>query len=402
MPGLLAVLCLQALHGQTDPPDVRANMTAQLRYIETYKTLAIGEMQRTGIPASITLAQAILETNGGQSLLAREANNHFGMKCNRLWKGKTFFKHDEETDEAGNPVESCFRLYTRPQESFADHSKFLKRPRYAFLWKLQPTDYHGWAEGLDTAGYSFAEGYGRKLVDIIDRYRLYVYDTQTTADFSGDANLLQRRLGWLNNAPVVLAEDGETPAGIARAYGLEPEAVLRFNDHGYQAAEALPDGAFIFLAEKSDQWQGRFVYHTVLEGETMFSIAQVYGISLADLRKRNQYKIGQQPAPGDRLQIREPLPEPPALAAADEPLPSGYDLLLTDAEAAQFLAADTATEEDIPTVELTQRIEELYTVQPGDTLFAIARRFDTSVPRLKALNHLTDNAVKAGQKIKTQ
>lgn len=402
----LSLLAAQFLSAQNSTvPDVRVNMLAQLRYVEQFKVLAMAERERTGIPASITLAQAILETNGGQSLLAREANNHFGTKCSAQWKGKTFFKNDDETDVDGNPVESCFRLYTRPQDSYADHSKFLKRRRYAFLWKLDPTDYHGWATGLDTAGYSFAEGYGQKLIDIIDRYHLYLYDDQKSAGFTGEANALQRRLGWLNNTPVVLAEEGETPAGLARAFGLSPADVVRFNDEGYDEAEALPEGTFIFLAEKADDWQGRFVYHTVLEGETLFSIAQVYGIRMDALRRRNRFAQGEDVQPGDKVQIREPLPEPPPafIVTNETPAPESFDILLTDAEAQRLFPVTTEDEEEeaVPTIQLSEDAG-LYTVQPGDTLFSIAKRFNTSVEQLKVLNKMGSTVVKTGQKIKTR
>lgn len=388
------------LAAQVAAPDVQANMTAQLHYVETYKTLAIAEMQRTGVPASITLAQAILETNGGQSLLAREANNHFGLKCTSQWKGANYYKDDDEFDDEGNPVLSCFRQYPRPQESYADHSRFLKRPRYAFLFRLPGTDYHAWAAGLDTARYSFAEGYGQKLIDIIDRYRLFEYDARRVADFTGDANLAQRRLGWLNGVAVVLADEGETLSGLARIYGLSPDDLVRHNDRGYTATQALPAGAFVFLAEKRDQWGGRFLFHTVLEGETIFSIAQLYGIRLADLRARNDYQPGRQPRPGERLQIREPLPEPPSpLLVVDDAPPAAHELLLTAAEADLFLARDA---EPATTIQLSDPEDEFYTVQTGDTLFAIARRFETSVARLKELNQLTGDSVRTGQLLKIQ
>lgn len=399
---LLLFLAPFVVFAQNGAPDVQANMRAQLRYVENYKLLAIGEMERTGIPASITLAQAILETNGGQSLLAREANNHFGTKCNRQWKGKTFFKNDDEKDDAGNAIESCFRAYTRPQESYADHSRFLKRPRYAFLWKLERSDYHGWAEGLDTAGYSFADGYGQKLIDIIDRYHLYVYDGQKTADFSGEANAWQRRLGWLNNTPVVLAQEGETPAAIARAFGLDPVDLVRFNDEAYDTTEVLSQNALVFLAEKADAWQGRFVYHTVLEGETMFAVAQVYGIQLEALCRRNRLASNYPLEVGDILQIREPLPEPPAFTVTNEtPDAAAADLLVADAESERLYPVENEEEESIPVIDLPDE-SDLYTVQAGDTLFAIARRFDTSVEQLKTLNNLNSHVVKTGQKLRTR
>ncbi len=138
-------------------------------YIERFKAIAIKEMNSYGIPASITLAQGILESGNGNSSLARDANNHFGIKCNSEWKGRTILKDDDEKDD-------CFRVYNNPEESFRDHSEFLKRKRYAALFELDKNDYRGWAMGLKEAGYATNPRYAELLITLVDRYDLSKYD----------------------------------------------------------------------------------------------------------------------------------------------------------------------------------------------------------------------------------
>lgn len=138
-------------------------------YIEKFKSIAISEMNSYGIPASITLAQGILESGSGNSSLAREANNHFGIKCTSEWKGKTILRDDDQKDD-------CFRVYTSPEESFRDHSEFLKRKRYASLFELDKNDYKGWATGLKAAGYATNPRYAELLISLVERYELHLFD----------------------------------------------------------------------------------------------------------------------------------------------------------------------------------------------------------------------------------
>ena len=138
-------------------------------YIDRFKDIAVAEMNKYGIPASITLAQGLLESGNGNSSLAREANNHFGIKCTSDWKGKTILKDDDAKDD-------CFRVYKDPEESFRDHSEFLKRARYAFLFELDKDDYKGWATGLKLAGYATNPRYPELLINLIERYQLDGYD----------------------------------------------------------------------------------------------------------------------------------------------------------------------------------------------------------------------------------
>jgi len=157
-----------------------------LAYIEAYKAVAVSEMERTGVPASIKMAQAILESDAGRSDLARKANNHFGIKCHSDWDGKTFKKIDDDRDRRGRLIKSCFRSYDSALESFKAHSDFLRngsrQSRYGFLFELDINDYKGWAKGLKKAGYATSPTYHRKLIDLIERYELYRLDEMTSAE----------------------------------------------------------------------------------------------------------------------------------------------------------------------------------------------------------------------------
>ncbi len=154
----------------------------QEQYIKKWAPTAVKEMYRSGVPASITLAQGLLESRWGQSALAAEGNNHFGIKCHNDWKGKTMKVDDDAKGE-------CFRVYDSAEESFQDHSDFLRyRDRYKFLFDLKPTDYKGWAYGLKKAGYATAPTYAESLIKYIEKYKLYEYDTLTAAEAEALAN----------------------------------------------------------------------------------------------------------------------------------------------------------------------------------------------------------------------
>lgn len=151
-------------------PGRKPTSTTGLSYIDQYKNIAIAEMEKYGIPASIKLAQALLESGNGNSTLARDANNHFGIKCGGTWKGKSITKSDDNPND-------CFRVYDNPEQSFKDHSQFLLRKRYEKLFSLDKNDYRGWARGLKDAGYATNPRYPELLIDLIERYELYKYDS---------------------------------------------------------------------------------------------------------------------------------------------------------------------------------------------------------------------------------
>jgi len=147
-------------------------------YIERFAPLAVDEMLRVGIPASVKLAQAVVESNAGRSTLATQSNNHFGIKCKTYWKGRSYYHRDDDLDDKGKLIESCFRAYSDIESSFIDHSNFLRgSPNYGRLFLLDPTDYKGWTSGLSTCGYATDKAYSDKLLRIIETYQLYRYDT---------------------------------------------------------------------------------------------------------------------------------------------------------------------------------------------------------------------------------
>lgn len=211
-----------------------------ISYINRFKTIAITEMDKFGIPASITLAQALLESGTGNSDLAKYANNHFGIKCTIDWSGKGYYKDDDHKDD-------CFRVYNNPEESFKDHSEFLKRKRYAFLFELDKDDYEGWAKGLKQAGYATNPKYPDLLIGIIDKYDLHKFDKR-----EGEIDKIKREDSVLSDinknipkekgkdrkidAPPVIAGDkyivqqGDTFYNISKRFGLTVDELKELNN----------------------------------------------------------------------------------------------------------------------------------------------------------------------------
>jgi flagellum-specific peptidoglycan hydrolase FlgJ len=215
-------------------PEIK-NYTA-ISYIERFKAIAIREMNVSGIPASITLAQGILESGNGNSELALKGNNHFGIKCTPEWKGKTMLKDDDKKDD-------CFRVYKTPEESFKDHSEFLKRKRYAALFELDKNDYRGWATGLKAAGYATNPRYAELLISLIERYNLNQFDRM------------------------------ETPR----------EKIVREDKVLTEIAKNIP------LEKKDEAARTRVIMkiHEVKSGDTLASLSKFYGISVDEIKRLN-------------------------------------------------------------------------------------------------------------------
>ena len=274
---------------------------ARWEYIQRYKKIAVDERNRAGIPASIKLAQGLLESGAGTSALAREAKNHFGVKCGSDWRGDTYYLKDDDYDENGVLKESCFRVYNSPEESYIAHSEFLRDPnkayRYGFLFRLEPTDYKKWAKGLTTAGYATSPTYGDALIGIIDQYKLYDFDT-------GVANPGISDVIFINDVKMITAKLGQTPAELAQTYRVKLKCLLAYNEELKGANQPLDASQHIFLQRKRRFFRGGQKEHTVRPGETMFSISQAYGVRLKSLRKKNKLDVGQEPAFGERLHLR--------------------------------------------------------------------------------------------------
>jgi len=311
----------------------------QLDYIKTYKDAAVMEMNQGGIPASIILAQGLIESAAGQSELAVNANNHFGIKCAGSWTGRTLYKQDDDRDKNGKPIKSCFRVYNTVAEGFHDHGEFLRDPkkynRYGFLFNLDKTDYKSWARGLQSAGYATSQVYATQLINIIERFKIYEYDrpgatsgvqtipgTDPTSTGAPNPNRPNanppdpgnpnnvpvippaQRIGRVNDVKVVLTRSGETLDDVAKLYRLNTLKVADYNDRGYTPGIKLTENTRIFIQAKRERWRGRAAEHFVRDNQTMFDISQLYGIQLQKLLVRNGLNNGQEPASGQRIMLK--------------------------------------------------------------------------------------------------
>lgn len=281
-------------------------------YIDQYKDIAIQEMERAGVPASIKLAQAILESDYGRSDLARRANNHFGIKCGANWTGREYYKEDDDYDANGRLIKSCFRVYRSAEASFIAHSEFLRDPakedRYGFLFRLDPTDYKSWARGLKRAGYATAANYGERLIGIIESFQLYQYDrlgqTPIVDVTVPDRPANNTASGYNNDVRFVLSADNETVSTIARRTDVSLSQLIKYNEQLTDGEQRLAEGTVVYLQPKRNSYRGRADHHFVKEGETMFDISQLYGVKLSKLLQRNRMSKGMEPATGQRIKLR--------------------------------------------------------------------------------------------------
>lgn len=286
---------------------------SRLQYIEMYQNIAINEMRRTGIPASIKMAQACLESANGNSPLCKMSNNHFGIKCKSNWAGESVKWDDDERNE-------CFRKYDTVEESFIDHSNFLvNSPRYASLFALQHTDYVGWARGLKAAGYATAPDYAERLIKIIDDNRLYLLDNGMNID---ELALAQRaemaiknvssnlkielephQVVSANHLKAVVAREGDTFEIIAQGFRKKAWEIYKFNDRpeGYRPVK----NEIVYIQRKHRKALRGSEKHKVEPGETMHFISQIYGIRLKQLYKRNGMKPGEEPRTEEVIFLRE-------------------------------------------------------------------------------------------------
>ncbi|MDR2585849.1 MAG: glucosaminidase domain-containing protein [Prevotellaceae bacterium] len=298
-------------------PGVSAQISnVRQSYILLYKDIAIKNMQEYAIPASITLAQACIESGNGTSRLAREANNHFGIKCHTGWKGKTITQTDDKKDE-------CFRKYNRPEESFKDHADFLRYyNRYAFLFDLSPYDYKGWAQGLKRAGYATNPQYAEMLIKVIEDYRLYEYDrpvknmppspkvleipTIVQPDIKSPLYTasLYRTIYQRNCVSFIYAQPGDTYASLAREFRLFKREIMRFNDINKNGP--IEVGTMVYVAQKKKQSAREFPKHITEEGESLRSIAQRYGVRLSYICSYNKINKNTHLAEGQTLLLRKP------------------------------------------------------------------------------------------------
>lgn len=274
-------------------------------YIENFKEDAVKEMCLNRIPASIVLAQAMFESANGNSELARNANNHFGIKCKKEWCGESYSKDDEEQQE-------CFRKYISVLESYSDHSVFLKtRPRYAFLFDIPITDYKSWCLGLKEAGYATDPKYAKRLIDLIEKYKLYEFDKHPLIEkpeFPGMElevpDLAIREVYRFNRGKFIITKQGDSFFKIASQFNLELEKLLEYND--INRGDKIEIGQKLFLEPKRDR--AKEPYHLVQKGESLRSISQIHGIKLSILCKNNHISPKRELKIGEILYLRGKKP----------------------------------------------------------------------------------------------
>lgn len=275
-------------------------------YIDQYKDLAIEEMLRYNIPASITLAQGIFESGAGRSELSVKGNNHFGIKCHG-WAGRSVYHDDDARNE-------CFRAYDNVLQSYEDHSKFLRyNVRYNSLFTLQRTDYRGWAQGLKACGYATNPRYADKLIELIELYKLYELDKATSYD-----KFMAKRGGYdkpvsqgmslhpikiYNKNYYIIARAGDTFKGIGEEIDISYRKIAKYNERDKH--DVLHAGEIIYLKKKQKKADKAYKNrpHIVKAGESMYSIAQRYGIRLKSLYKKNHLSPDYQARVGDTLRV---------------------------------------------------------------------------------------------------
>lgn len=287
--------------------ELAAQSSLYERYIDRYHSMAIDQMERYGVPASITLAQGLLESAAGTSRLATQGNNHFGIKCGGRWNGPYMLMTDDAPDEK-------FRVYKNASESYEDHSRFLRdNQRYASLFSLKRTDYQGWARGLKKAGYATSPTYANTLIEIIEKYNLSRYDhghrTTRTDRQEAERRKLQAKAGRhevkrCNGQYYIVALPGDTYASVARAMKTREKKLRTYND--VPADYRLRPGDIVYLGKKRKRADRSLKrrYHVMESGESLYSISQRYGIRLRSLCKMNPMSPGQHFRVGDEIKIK--------------------------------------------------------------------------------------------------
>lgn len=350
-------------------------------YIQAYKDFAIREMKRMGVPAAITLAQGILETENGNSILVKKSNNHFGIKCKSSWTAEGVSHDDDALGE-------CFRTYKNAEGSYRDHSNYLRgNDRYAFLFKLDPRDYKGWAYGLKKAGYATNPRYPEILIKNIEENNLQQYTMVAIKDvpffdaskyqsdpeekafkaivkseesFTQPANIKEKIT--INGSQAIYETQGRSLLAIATENNIKLNKLLEYNDLDKDGL--LQEDQFIFLEKKPRE--GDKDFYIVQKSETLYDVAQKNGIRLQNLYEYNNLKGDEKIFAGSRLNLKAAIKEEPVIV--------------------KNLAAKPA-------------IVKTYSVQPKEGLYAISKKYGVTIAQLKEWNNLPDDNLKVGQQL---
>lgn len=389
---LLATLCVKAQKSE----DI-------LTYVNTYKELAIQEMVRTGVPASIKLAQGIHETMAGKSPLVLKSNNHFGIKCKNTWQGKKVYHDDDARGE-------CFRCYSAANDSYLDHSNFLKNSsRYAFLFDLDPTDYKAWAYGLKKAGYATNIKYSQLLIKLIEDYNLQQYSMialerikHPGMDLANNKPQIGEPIAVenipavvvkqpevivavpvvdivypegefkINDTRVIYAKSGTSLLAVAKQYDISLRRLIDFNDMDKE--DVITEDQLLYLQRK--RRTGASEVHMVQEGETLYDICQAEGIRFESMLKLNHLKEDDIPGIGERLYLKSSAPSRPRLATE-----------------VAYAAVVRTTVDSRPAMTNTFT----HVVQTKETLYSIAKKYNVTVEKIQEWNKLQGSDLKIGQ-----
>lgn len=310
-----------------------ASLSASVRqtreeYVEKYKAIAIAHMERYGIPASITMAQGILESDSGNSKLSTSSNNHFGIKCKKHWTGDRVYHDDDAKGE-------CFRAYPSVEASYEDHADFLDQsPRYDSLFAYPSDDYRSWARGLKACGYATAPDYAERLVKIIESMKLYLLDKENGSKiYSASKNAVANTETWwesniatsdeqinpnafrvtvnshkgygvyrTNHTFYVVAKEGDTFESVGKVFDISPKMLRKLNDVEKDAT--LAKGDIVYIERKKTQWLGNVMQHKVVRDENLYSLSQSYGIRLKSLAKLNGLGKGEDVRKGEMIRLK--------------------------------------------------------------------------------------------------
>ncbi len=372
------------------------------QYLEKYAPIAVEEMHRSRIPASITLAQGLLESGNGNSRLAMVGNNHFGIKCKKDWTGETLNEDDDAPQE-------CFRKYKAPVDSYHDHSEFLKKnQRYAFLFDLEMTDYKSWAFGLKKAGYATNPRYGEILIATIEKNNLQRFDLMKPGE-KEVKEIVEEKKEFIaehknlsvNNIPAMVAKENDNYTSIALENDMRVWQIYKYNDLNKDAI--IKKGDTIYLKPKNYKSQSQ-EFHTLQQGETMHLISQRYGIKLSRLLNKNRVKEGQEPETGETIYLRDKRKEAPKLKTiAPAPVTdTTFNNVVYEDPKKNLETSGPVLPHDPYNMEehgIKEDMAFFHTVQTGETLFSIAKKYNVQVEGIKSINNIRGEGIKVGDKL---
>jgi LysM repeat protein len=401
------------------------NRNTPEQYIELYHQIAIRKMVEYKIPASITLAQGILESGSGNSNLATKANNHFGIKCHTGWEGDTYIMDDDEKNE-------CFRKYKKAEESFDDHSIFLTtRPRYKFLFDdYETTDYKGWAHGLKKAGYATNPNYANLLITLIERHDLSRFDKMTptkptkptkpvvetkpeVVDLSlpkGAYYSDQAKGIYIYNRIKTVQSKGRQVIDVAVEYDVTLKKLMKYNE--LEEGDTFDNTQKVFLQPKRKKAAEK--EHIVIESETLWEISQKYGIKLSSIRKLNLLSDDEEVAKGEVIYLRKKRTSRPQTlrysdilpekkAPTEVPIQNKVEISTIPNSPTNIFEnepeSETLPEDEKPKKPLVE-IPATHTVLPSETLYFISNKYNVTIETLMELNNLKNYNLSVGQVLK--